>query len=131
MKKMLDRCPVCEGTMRITELSCAKCGAQVRAAFEPCRFCRLTLEQLQFVELFVRSRGNITTVGNDLGISYPTVSRRLDAVLSALGYTEETTPSPLPPRVRDDKDLARRGILEMLDRGDITAEEATRKLKDL
>jgi hypothetical protein len=135
MKRMLDRCPVCEGPMRITELSCEACGAQVRSVFEPCRFCRLTPEQLQFVELFLKSRGNITTVGNDLGISYPTVTRRLDAALAALGYAEETEPAfpppPPPPPMQDDKDLARRGILEMLDRGDITAEEATRRLKEL
>src|SRR2546423_11449736 len=84
MNKMLARCPVCAGNLHVTEVSCQHCGTNVRSEFEPCRFCRLSAEQLHFVELFLRSRGNLTSVGDDLDISYPTVTRRLEAIISAL-----------------------------------------------
>src|SRR5206468_2783062 len=78
------RCPVCAGDLHVTEVSCARCGTKVQSEFEPCRFCRLSAEQLHFVELFLRSRGNLTSIGDDLDISYPTVTRRLEAIISAL-----------------------------------------------
>jgi hypothetical protein len=141
-------CPVCSGTLYPSEVTCEACGTQVRSAFKECAFCRLSPEQLQFVEIFLRSRGNLSGVGDELDISYPTVARRLDAVLSALDGNAGTSgatasvsapPPPLePPPAAPAPDIdeevrarERREILDMLDRGDITAEQATRRLQDL
>jgi hypothetical protein len=93
------------------------------------------------VELFLRSRGNLSSVGEELDTSYPTVTRRLDAVLAALringaaghgranGLATEQHEPPVQPAPPDESE--RLQILEMLDRGEITAEEATRRLKEL
>jgi len=144
--KVPPGCPVCSGSLYPTEVTCSDCGTQVRSAFQGCGFCRLTADQLQFVEIFLRSRGNLSGVGDELDISYPTVARRLEAVVAALDGRVGSTPAvpvapaaspvPVPPEAepkRTDDDLARerREILEMLDHGDITAEEATRRLQDL
>lgn len=160
MNKLLSGCPVCQGRMHPSELACEGCGTTVRSEFESCRFCALTQEQLHFVTLFLRSRGNITAVGDELDISYPTVTRRLDAVLTALGIPPPgvvvqavpaqpaapvVTPAPLPPPAPEPpavdtaaaeaeasrQALQRLEILDKLDRGEITADEATRLLKDL
>jgi hypothetical protein len=143
MNKLLPRCPVCGGPVHVTEIGCESCGTHVTSDFEACRFCSLTQEQLQFVELFLRHRGNITSVGEALGISHPTVNRRLEAVIGSLNgglaapHAAPQAPSafddppPAPTPVPDHRDAERAHILEMLDRGDISADEATRRLNDL
>src|SRR5437588_4840410 len=89
MNKMLSACPVCAESLHVTELTCDSCGTRVQSVFETCRFCRLTRDQTHFVELFLRNRGNISNVGQELGVSYPTVAKRLDAVLTALDLHED------------------------------------------
>ncbi len=132
MNRALSKCPVCAGSVQVTELSCESCGTKVQSAFERCRFCGVAPEHLQFVEMFLRSRGNISYVGAEMGISYPTVTKRLDAALAALGLSDIAAPyeTPIvkPPGGRESD---RRHILEMLDTGEITAEEAARRLQDL
>jgi hypothetical protein len=134
-------CPVCAGSLHPSEVTCESCGTQVRSAFAECAFCRLTPDQLQFVQIFLRSRGNLSGVGDELDISYPTVARRLEAVLAALdgkqvqaGAVAAAPKPPTEPEPDIDEEArakGRREILEMLDRGDITAEQATRRLQDL
>ena len=136
MNKMLARCPVCAGDLHVTEVSCGQCGTKVQSEFEPCRFCRLSVEQLHFVELLLRSRGNLTSVGDELDISYPTVTRRLEAIIAALeggGSTRGSARADDASRESDSERRAanRRMILEMLDRGEITADDATRQLSEL
>src|SRR5215208_2419765 len=88
MRRSLSECPVCDGPLAITELDCRSCGTSLRGEFTPtrCPFCALPEEQLQFLELFLRCRGNLRDVERTLGLSYPTVRARLDGVLAALGY---------------------------------------------
>ena len=130
MAKLLTGCPVCSGTLHPTELTCGGCRTRIQAVFDPCGFCRLSEDQAQFVALFLRNRGNITAMSEDLGISHPTVTRRLDAVLAVL--TGGVTPTAeQADREVETRDSGRKEILAMLDRGDITAEEATRKLREL
>jgi len=152
-------CPVCSGSLHASEVTCADCGTQIRSAFAECAFCRLSADQLQFVEIFLRSRGNLSGVGDELDISYPTVARRLEAVLAALDSRDSLASapaapapppgpsrSPTPPvpslaeppaaaappgKSEEDRARERREILEMLDRGDITADQATRMLQEL
>ena len=136
MHATLSKCPVCAGALHVSELSCKSCSTQIRGEFESCRFCRLSPEQMELIELFLRNRGNLTGVGADLSISYPTVTKRLDAALAALGLMNgeshtELPPPPVvtPPRKALEKERAK--ILEMLDSGEITAEEATKKLQEI
>lgn len=149
--KMPANCPICSGDLYPTEMTCSGCGTQIRSDFQECSFCRLSPEQLQFAVIFLGSRGNLSAVGDELDISYPTVARRLEAVLSALaGSGAAAAPAPVTSgkaspaaelagpaksavdaRSDDERARERREILEMLDRGEITAEQATRQLKDL
>jgi hypothetical protein len=73
-------------------------------------------------------------VEKELGISYPTVRNRLSAALVALNLTdatEERTPEiPLPP-TPPNYEQERRGILEALALGEISAEDAALALRGL
>jgi len=80
------------------------------------------------VEVFLRSRGNLREVERELGISYPTVRGRLEAVLAALGLA--------PARGVDEEEQAERArrrqeVLDALDKGKITAAEAARLLASI
>ena len=131
MNRALTRCPVCEDSLLVSELSCPSCQTRIQGEFQRCRYCGVPAEHSQFVEAFLRNRGNLTNVGLEMGLSYPTVSRRLDAALASLGLRDGGAPRAVVaprPAVRDG---ARKRILEALDAGEITAEEATRRLQEM
>ena len=91
---------------------------------KPARFCRLSKESLEFLENFVRNRGNVKEMERELGISYPTVRSRLNAVIAELGF-EVSTQQP------DDIPEQRREILARLDAGEISAAEAAELIHQL
>lgn len=124
--KPLGICPVCGEELSITQFHCTHCDTTVEGYFDNCKFCLLNHEQQDFVETFLRVRGNIKEMERELGISYPTVRNRLDAILKALGYRVDH-PEPVDEAARE----KRRDILDALGKGELTAEEATKKLKQL
>jgi len=111
------RCPVCGEEMTVTRVHCRHCDTAVEGRFALGKFHRLTPEQLQFAETFIRCEGKITRVEEDMGLSYPAVRARLHDLIRALGY--EVGPEPVA--VSPDE---RRGILEEFAQGKISAEDA-------
>lgn len=145
-RRMPGRCPVCNETMEVTSLHCPACDTTISGHFATCKFCQLSEEMQDFVEIFIRSRGNIKEVERALGISYPTVRGRLDAAIKALGYAVDAEPGddapstegvPAPAAVPDAATAAaatvsaerRREILAALSKGEITAQEAAARLR--
>jgi len=126
--RMPSHCPVCDGEMTITRLRCPQCSTVVEGSFVMDKFSRLSPEQLQFVETFLKVRGNIKEMERELGISYPTVRARLDAILAALGYRVDPGEAQEISQVRQRR---RKEILDALSRGEITSEEALKRLRNL
>lgn len=125
--RMPGRCPVCDGAMEVRRLYCPACETGLDGRFALCKFCQLSEEMQDFVSIFIRSRGNIKEVERALGLSYPTVRGRLDAVIRALGFAAEGEAAPEPDEPpRPDR---RREVLEALARGEITAQEAAGRLR--
>lgn len=116
------RCPVCHEAMEVTRVYCRHCDTAVEGHFSLGRFHRLTAEQLQFAETFVRCEGKITRVEEEMGLSYPTVRGRLNDLIRALGYDVEPQPAGISPEERQ-------GILEDLAQGKLSSEEALELLK--
>ncbi len=123
MNRIVGTCPVCGDEMRVVRLRCRGCDTALDGNFELTRFLRLEPEQLYFAETFIRNRGKIKDVEEELGISYPTVVARLNEVIAALGYEAE----------RDEEKLreGRRQILDELSEGRIDAAEAAKRLREL
>jgi hypothetical protein len=121
--QVLTRCPVCGDDLRIVRLECPACGSALQGNFTLGRLARLTREQLQFVEVFIRCRGKIKDVEEELGISYPTVVARLNEVVQAMGFEVR----------QEDTDLAarRQQILDELASGKLTAADAASRLRSL
>jgi hypothetical protein len=119
--QLLTRCPVCADELRITRLRCDTCGSAIDGNFTLGRFQRLTREQLQFVEVFLKCRGKIKDVEDELGVSYPTVVARLNEVVQSMGFEVRV----------DDTDVAarRQAILDDLANGKLSAAEAAARLR--
>ncbi|MDO9490889.1 DUF2089 domain-containing protein [Acetobacterium sp.] len=126
--KAPGRCPICSEKLSITKLNCPKCATTIEGHFEPCEFCRLPDEDLNFIKIFIKCRGNIKDVEKELGISYPTVRGKLDTVIRGLGYE---VPSKELIKENENKTAARNEILDQLSNGEITSKEATERIKNL
>ena len=142
-RDVISTCPVCEGELLISRLHCRSCGTALEGEFGVGRFGRLSREQLSLLESFLRARGNLKEMERELGISYPTVRGRVDALVRALGLADgdaETLPLPEDDETDDDAarttadaDVAaqRRAILERLAKREIAADEAAAALREL
>lgn len=86
------RDPVSGGRLIITELTGEETGITIRGRFEVPRYAQLNPEQAHFLETFLRCRGMLNSVERELGISYPTVRARLDALLRALNLAPAREP---------------------------------------
>ena len=137
MKKvhmMPTTCPACNHGLEVLRLGCDACGTTLDGHFAFGRFGRLSRAQLEFLEVFLECRGKIKDVEQRLGVSYPTVVARLDETVEALQRepAAEAVQSPaaeMPTRRAVTKRTT--DVLAALERGEITASEATLRLSSL
>ncbi len=122
MARFVGACPSCDSPMVVRRLECPACGVGVDGRFDAGPLARLSREQLSFVETFLRARGKIKDVEEELGISYPTVVARLNDVLVTLGFEAGEDPREAERRQR---------ILDELAAGRLSAAEAAEQLRAL
>ncbi|HET6207874.1 MAG TPA: DUF2089 domain-containing protein [Terracidiphilus sp.] len=91
----------------------------VEGAFTLPELARLSLEDQVFITAFLRSHGSIKEMEQVFGVSYPTIKARLNRIAGQLEFVE-TNPSP-----------SRAEVLERLNKGELTADEAIRALEAL
>ncbi|MGD8633041.1 MAG: DUF2089 family protein, partial [Anaerolineales bacterium] len=60
MNQMLTTCPVCHDQLSITRLHCRNCDTSIEGYFNIGRMGRLSTEQLEFVETFLRCEGKLS-----------------------------------------------------------------------
>jgi len=89
----------------------------IEGAFELPQLARLAMEDQVFVVAFIRSHGSIKEMERIFGVSYPTVKARLTRIASSLEFYE-TNPRP-----------SQNEILDSLERGEITVEDAVRQME--
>ncbi len=124
MKPSLNKCPVCGEDLTVTRYHCETCDTTIDGRFENSAFPGLTVEQLEFIKTFVRCEGRINRIeAEQRWGSYPTIRNRLRDIVRAMGY--EPGKEELP-EVTDEQ---RRLVLDALDSGKLSAEDAMRKLR--
>lgn len=124
MRKVLERCPTCGGDLEVTRLTCPTCQTAIESRYTLCPFCKLGPESLQFLEIFVKCKGNIKEMERELKLPYTTIRNRVNSVIRELGYeVEAEEESPL--------EVKRREILRRLENGEIKASEAAQMLAEL
>lgn len=142
MNQVIGRCPICQDELGVTRLHCDTCGTTIDGTFSLGPLERLSQEQIQFVEAFIRARGSLKDVGAELNMSYPTVNNRLNDILMTLGYGDRVkvpepvepvkAPDPVEPTTRPASTVPadrKREILTQLREGAISASDAERLLR--
>lgn len=124
MQILPTSCPLCGGEVTVTKIYCRDCDTTIEGRFTAGVFSQLTQEQLAFVETFVRCEGKITRMEAELGLSYPTIRNRLHEIIRALGY------EPGEGESVGISEQERRSILEKLEQGKISYEDAMRMLEE-
>ena len=144
-------CPACGDGLLVTRLQCPACTTEVSGTYThpgrdaaegsgSGRLVNLPEPYASLLELFLRVRGNVKDVERELGLSYPTVRARLDEafkvalpLLTAVPLPPTPLDQPNPPSARPaaPSAAARAEILSALERGEITAAQATARLRAL
>lgn len=91
----------------------------IEGSFELPQLARLGLEDQVFVMAFVRSHGSIKEMEQTFGVSYPTIKGRLNRIAQTFEYVEV---NPRPSRAE---------VLDRLQRGELSAQDAIRELEEL
>ena len=123
MKPSLNKCPVCGDNLLVARYHCDTCDTVIEGRFENSAFPGLTAEQIEFVKTFVRCEGKINRMEGELNLSYPTIRNRLHETIRAMGY------EPGKDESSDVSEEKRHAVLEDLDAGKISAEDAMRMLR--
>lgn len=136
MNPLPPTCPFCEGEILVQSFQCRQCDVTVNGRFNTGasaefdeaqlpvlrRFARLSAEQLQLLEGFIRNEGKLNRLQEEVGLSYPTLRARLDEMIRDLGF---------PPREEEkSSSVDRRQVLGDLQEGKISADEAIRLLRE-
>ncbi|MEO7019113.1 MAG: DUF2089 domain-containing protein [Ktedonobacteraceae bacterium] len=118
MHPIITRDPVSGNELIVTRLECPQSGIVIEGQFSLGWIGRLSREQLDFVELLVKNRGNIQKLAADREMAYNTARSRLDEIVTALGGTPEY-----------ENRADRRVVLDRLASKEISVEDAMRLLK--
>src|SRR6266567_3935405 len=89
MHPLITRDPVSGNELIVTRLESPQSGIVIEGQFSLGWIGRLTREQLDFVELLVKNRGNIQKLAQELDMAYNTARSRLDEIVMALGGAPE------------------------------------------
>jgi hypothetical protein len=117
------KCPTCEGKLNVIELKCSSCQTRIIGNFYLDEIFQLNQEQQEFLKVFIKTRGNIKNMEKELDMSYPTVRNKLNELIRSLGYEDDF--------VEEEQQEKRREILDLLERGEIEAADAAKKLKEI
>jgi hypothetical protein len=102
--------------MSIQRLVCPQGHVAMEGDFEVPTLAQLSLEEQLFVTAFVRCHGSIKRMEELFEISYPTVKNRLNAIAGKLDRALDAPSSKLQ-------------VLERLEQGEVTVEEALAELR--
>ena len=89
----------------------------IEGQFELPPLAKLTSDDQVFVAVFVKSHGSIKEMEKYFGVSYPTIKNRLNQIGSKLDFVEIET------------SVAKDGVLEKLERGEISVGDAIELIK--
>ncbi|MFT5180189.1 MAG: hypothetical protein ACI8S3_000061 [Alphaproteobacteria bacterium] len=115
----MRECVNCHEALQTARLSCNACGLSFEGTFYMPRLARLEPGQQQLVEQMVLSAGNLKEVAGTIKVSYPTLRKRVDTLITALRTLRE----------QDDAQIAE--FLSAVEAGDMTAESAARLIREL
>jgi hypothetical protein len=115
----LHNCLNCASELEVDRVRCAACGLEYTGRFSLPRLARLSSEQQALAERLLVAGGNLKEVALAEGVSYPTLRKRVDALIGALQALRES----------DEARSAK--LLDDVESGRIKPEEAARLMKEM
>jgi hypothetical protein len=103
--------------MVVEKVRMPQSGIAIEGSFELPPLARLSEDDQVFIMAFVKCEGVIKEMERTFGVSYPTIKGRLARIAGQLKFVESVPPS-----------TQKQEVLEALERGEITAEEAIERL---
>ena len=112
-------CPVCTQRIAPVRFACASCRMEFEGKFHLPRLARLSHDQQSFIEALVLEGGNLKELSNRMGVSYPTLRKRLDGLIEAVRDLQRNDEQ----QVED--------ILKNIEGGRLSAAEGLRHIKEI
>jgi hypothetical protein len=101
----------------------ADSGVAIEGEFALPELAKLSFDDQVFVAAFIRAHGSIKEMEQVFGVSYPTIKARLNRLAGQLSFVE-TNAGPAPAEGRGE-------ILDRLQRGELSADDAIKALESL
>lgn len=121
MYPLITKDPITAEPLIVTRLQGPGTGIVIEGQFSLGWIGRLTPDQLSFVEVLIRQRGNLQRVAAELTMSYNTARSRMDEIADLLGTPEvAASPQAAAPNTN---------VLDQLAAGTLSFDEAMRQLR--
>ena len=115
----MHHCVNCGTGLEIGRVACPACRLVYQGSFHLPRLARLEADQQRLAEQILLAAGNLKEVAGVLEVSYPTLRKRIDALIEAL------------EALRGQDDALGRRYIEAVEAGTMAPEEAARRIKEL
>jgi len=84
MAQLPVKCPSCENTLEVSQLSCNNCATVISGKYALPALMQLSMEDQNFILQFVLTGGSLKKMAAQLEKSYPTVRNKLDDIIAQL-----------------------------------------------
>jgi len=115
----MTECLICEHHLTIGSLSCKRCNMTYNSTFSFPRLARLSKEEQRLAESLILHGGSLKTMAEALGVSYPTLKKKLNELSYSLKKKQE----------EDERQIE--DILYAIESKEISAEEGIRSIREL
>ncbi len=116
---LMTKDPVTGSELLVTRLESPESGMVIEGRFSLGWMGRLTPEQLAFVGVMVKQRGNLQKMASEMNVAYNTIRNRMDDIVAALES---------PPAQKKNTTMSRVEILNRLSAGEISFDHAMQLL---
>ena len=115
----MHHCVTCHSALEVERLHCAACGLAYEGRFGLPRLARLGPAEQDLTERVLLAAGNLKEVAGAIEVSYPTLRKRLDALILRLRA------------LRDEDEARTQALLDEVEAGTRSVEEAARLIKEM
>ena len=81
-------CPSCQAQLKIKNLKCETCQTEVTGSYELPILALLSVEEQEFILMFVKKSGSLKEMASYLKLSYPTVRNMLNEIIQKIEQYE-------------------------------------------
>ena len=116
----MNQCPICENQdLQVTKLHCCECGVDFEGTLETPPLKRLGTQDSLLAEQLILHGGNLKSLADEIGITYPTLRKRLDVLIGSLAAL----------RAEDEKKIEQ--ILGEMENRKLPSQEGIRRIREL